>query len=440
MGPTLPRSRVSSAQAGRSVSSCQTSATPGSSTTRPGCCSTSTESAPRNSRNPAGTVRRRPPDPEPGVVPPQVQPARRGAVHLVRGRGVGGGAAEVALQHPGTAVAGDLVVLEAGAGAEDGDVAGGHRDVVVPAVVQGAGQNHGDDVDGAVLVPAVAGPRLEPVVGHPEQRPERAVAGREDHPLLEGHDVGRSAAWCSARTPKISAVSRLHATPERPAADDVGEEVHAQPHPGQADEHDERHPGGERPVPGPAGEQRPGEDQRDRDQGGDARRVPAREAQRVVPRAALGEVGPHATEHLLEQRGDRADQHHGGDQPCRRPPQLSAEEQHQHGQEDDEPEPRQPRRGEELQQQVQRAGPVVPDVERLADRRVQAQLRTEVRPHADPEQHEQDRAADDGDPRRRRRPRGTRSGDGRGTVRGNAHRPTLPDPAARDTLAGWTAG
>ena len=149
-----------------------------------------------------------------------------------------------------------------------------------PAVPQRPGEDDGDDVDGRGARagrsrrPARAGRRRSAAAG----RASRRAGARTIRCVEAAHDVGRSAARPSAKAPKSSAVSRRPAHAERPAADDVGEEVHAEPHAGQPDEQDERDAGGERPVPGARGQQRPGQHQRDGDQRGDARGVPARDS------------------------------------------------------------------------------------------------------------------------------------------------------------------
>ena len=307
MGPLSPRRRrcprsASAAQSGRPVSSRQsTSATSSAGTTSAAVVPGDGGLRPARSSSPAGTSTGTPAAARAthsrGVRPAEVHPARGGAAHLVRGRRGRVGRPQVALQHPRAAVPGDLVVHQAGAGPQDGDVAGGQRRPVAPPVPQRAGEHDGDDVDGARArarrsrAPAPAG-RRRPAAAAPA-----TVVGVLQHTRAPARSRPSPAAPARGRRAARPAAARRRARPadpQRPAAHDVGQEVHAQPHPGQPDQEHEQHARG-RPQPARRrGEPRPGEHQAHGHERGDARGVPAREAQPAVlqPRRPRRPAGP----------------------------------------------------------------------------------------------------------------------------------------------------
>ncbi len=221
----------------------------------------------------------------------------------------------------------------------------------------------------------------------------------------------------------------------RPATDHVGQVVDAEPDPRQPDQQYQQDPSGERPPPRPGREQGPGQDQPHGDQRGDPRGVATREAQRLVSRTPLGEVGTDPAEVLLEQGRQRGHEDDGGHQPGRRPRQPVPEQHDGDRQEEEQAHPGQARRGEHREQPVQGSGPVVADVQGLADRRVQILLGIEVRADPGPEQRQHHQADDRADQRGRHRAERTPPGECR-AVRGNVHDSTLPDAGSRDTLTG----
>ena len=285
-----------SAQAGRPVSSCQTRTAPGPAT-GPAVLLLDEDAVDARGRRaaPAGTTTASPgrgrAEPQPGVGPaagraspsrPRCTSCDGGARRLARCAGSTAAPATPSSPATSSCSSPDPARRTATSPAASGGA-------VAPAVPQRAGEDDGDDVD-------VAGARAgrSPPRGRAGRR-RSAAAGRASRRVGASTIRWSSALMTAAAgspgprrsAPNSSAVSRVQPTPERPAADDVGEEVDAQPHAGQPDEEDQGHAGRERPVPGARGQQRPGEDQRDGDQRGDAGGVPARVAQRLQPRAAL---------------------------------------------------------------------------------------------------------------------------------------------------------
>ena len=170
------------------------------------------------------------------------RPSPHGAVHLVRGARRGLGAAQVALQHPRAVVPRDLVVVEpAPARSTATSPAASRRRR--PSVPQLPGEDDGDDVDGPVLVPAVALPGASRSSATRSSGPSEPSVGRQHDPLPRAPLAPAAAEPPGPRqTPRTAArAASAPADAERPAAEHVGQEVHAQPHAGQPDDEDERH-------------------------------------------------------------------------------------------------------------------------------------------------------------------------------------------------------
>ena len=191
---------------------------------RPSCCSTRTPSTPRATRSPAGTSTG-----TPGAtrathrrasVRPQVHPARRPAVHLVRAaRAVGSAAAQVALQDPRAAVPGDLVVHRGPCPARSTATSPAASSAPSPQPCRSEpASTTATTSTAAVRVPRRS-PRPAPSRSSATRSsgPERAVVGREHDPLLEaGH--GRPAADRSRRPAGARAGRRAREARSTPAS------------------------------------------------------------------------------------------------------------------------------------------------------------------------------------------------------------------------------